>query len=177
MGNYTFPANFMLIGAMNPCPCGCYPDLDRCTCTPVQIQQYLGKVSQPFLDRMDLCIEAPKVKYEMLINGCREEESMDIRERVCRARDIQNKRYEKLKITTNSMMSVNELEQYCILGGREKRLIKQAFSSLGLTARAYHKILKVSRTIADLDGDMIIGEKHLKEAIAYRTIDKKYWGR
>ncbi len=176
-GNYIFPANFMLIGAMNPCPCGCYPNLERCTCTQTQIQQYLGKVSQPFLDRMDLCIETPKVRCELLIDGRREEESFKIRDRVIQARKIQNKRYEKLKINTNSMMGINELERYCSLGKEEKALIKQAFTSLGITARVYHKILKVSRTIADLDGDEVIGVKHIKEAIGYRTIDKKYWGK
>ncbi|MGC4019899.1 MAG: YifB family Mg chelatase-like AAA ATPase [Muricomes sp.] len=176
-GSYTFPADFILIAAMNPCPCGCYPDLGRCTCTPSQIQNYLGKISQPFLDRMDLCVEAPKVNYESLSGKNKEENSLSIRERVCRAREIQNGRYEGTGIKTNAMLSVKELERYCVLGEKEGKLMKQAFVALGLTARTYHKILKVARTIADLDGMERIGEKHIKEAIGYRTMDKKYWGR
>lgn len=176
-GNYVFPANFMLVSAMNPCPCGCYPDLDRCTCTQGQIQHYLGKISQPFLDRMDICVEAPKVKYESLTGSRRQETSAQIRERVCRARDIQNQRYSGTKVVSNAMLGLNELKQYCQLGAKEESLMERAFSTLGLTARSYHKILKVARTIADLDGAGEIGGKHIKEAVGYRTMDKKYWGR
>ena len=176
-GNYLFPANFTLVAAMNPCPCGCYPDMNRCTCTPGQIQHYLGKLSQPFLDRMDICVEAPRVEYESLKKGGQEEPSAAIRERVCRAREIQNRRYRGTGILTNAMLGVRETEQWCALGEAGERLMKQAFSRLGLTARTYHKILKVARTIADLDGEERILEKHLKEAVGYRTLDKKYWGR
>ena len=176
-GNYVFPANFMLVAAMNPCPCGCYPDYERCTCTPGQIQHYLGKTSQPFLDRMDICIESSRVEYESLSKKQEGEHSSDIRERVCRAREIQNKRYAGTHVITNTMLDVKELERYCKLGEKENQLMKQAFSALQLTARTYHKILKVARTIADLDGEEMIGEKHIKEAIGYRTMDKKYWGR
>lgn len=176
-GNYLFPANFILVAAMNPCPCGCYPDMNRCTCTPGQIQHYLGKLSQPFLDRMDICVEAPRVKYEALKKGRQEESSAVIRERVCRAREVQNKRYKGTKILTNAMLETREMEEYCALGEREEALMKQAFSCLGLTARTYHKILKVARTIADLDGEERILERHLKEAVGYRSLDKKYWGR
>ncbi|MBU3877420.1 YifB family Mg chelatase-like AAA ATPase [Faecalicatena sp. AGMB00832] len=176
-GNYVFPANFMLVSAMNPCPCGCYPDFERCTCTPGQIQNYLGKISQPFLDRMDICVEAPKVKYEALKNRKRQESSAQIRERVCRAREIQNQRYAGTHIISNAMLDVKELDTYCQLGSAENQLMEQAFSALGLTARTYHKILKVARTIADLEGAVEIKEKHIKEAIGYRTMDKKYWGR
>ena len=176
-GNYLFPANFILVAAMNPCPCGCYPDMNRCTCTPGQIQYYLGKLSQPFLDRMDICVEAPRVKYEALKKGGQEESSAAIRERVCRARKLQIKRYKGTKILTNAMLETREMEKYCVLGKREEELMKQAFSRLGLTARTYHKILKVGRTIADLDGEKQILERHLKEAVGYRSLDKKYWGR
>lgn len=176
-GNYLFPANFMLVAAMNPCPCGCYPDMNRCTCTPGQIQHYLGKLSQPFLDRMDICVEAPRVQYEALQKGHKEESSASIRERVCRAREIQNMRYKGTKILTNAMLGTRELEMYCTLGGQEEKLMRQAFARLGLTARTYHKILKVARTIADLDGEEHILERHLKEAVGYRSLDKKYWGR
>lgn len=162
---------------MNPCPCGCYPDMNRCTCTPGQIQHYLGKLSQPFLDRMDICVEAPRVEYEALQKTGQEESSADIRKRVCQAREIQNKRYQGTHILSNAMLGVHEMEQCCVLGEAEEKLMKQAFSRLGLTARTYHKILKVARTIADLDGEERILEKHLKEAVGYRTMDKKYWGR
>lgn len=176
-GSYVFPANFMLVSAMNPCPCGCYPDFERCTCTPGQIQHYLGKISQPFLDRMDICVEAPKVKYESLKSRKKQESSAEIRTRVCRAREIQNMRYAGTEIISNAMLGVQELEQYCTLNKAESRLMERAFSALGLTARTYHKILKVARTIADLEGAETILEKHIKEAIGYRTMDKKYWGR
>ena len=162
---------------MNPCPCGCYPDMNRCTCTPGQIQHYLGKLSQPFLDRMDICVEAPRVEYESLRTKGQEETSAQVRERVCRAREVQNRRYRGTGILTNAMLGVRETNQWCMLGKAEETLMKQAFSRLGLTARTYHKILKVARTIADLDGEEQIREKHLKEAVGYRTFDKKYWGR
>ena len=109
-GNFVFPANFILICAMNPCPCGNYPDFNRCTCTPAQLGQYLGKISQPFLDRIDICVEAPRIQYESLAGGKKQESSSRIRERVCRARDIQRKRYEELRILTNSMLGVGELK-------------------------------------------------------------------
>lgn len=176
-GNYIFPANFMLVSAMNPCPCGCYPDFERCTCTPGQIQNYLGKISQPFLDRMDICVEAPKVKYEALKSSKKQESSAQIRERVCLAREIQNQRYAGTAIISNAMLDVKELDTYCRLGRKENLLMEQAFAALRLTARTYHKILKVARTIADLEGADRIREKHIKEAIGYRTMDKKYWGR
>lgn len=176
-GTYQFPANFMLVGAMNPCPCGCYPDMNRCTCTPGQISNYLSKISQPFLDRMDICVEAPKVEYESLRGEHQSESSAVIRKRVCRAREIQNIRYRGSSIITNAMLGVKELEQYCALGEQEEQMMQNAFLRLGLTARTYHKILKVARTIADLDGAAQITCVHLQEAIGYRTLDKKYWGR
>lgn len=176
-GNFVFPANFILVCAMNPCPCGNYPDFNKCTCTPPQIRQYLGRVSQPFLDRIDICTEAPRIQYEALTQNRRQESSAEIRSRVCRARKVQQERYEGRRIWTNSMLGVNELKEFCSLGQSEERLMRQAFVSLGLTARTYHKILKVARTIADLDGSRRIRECHLKEAVSYRTMDKKYWGR
>lgn len=175
-GIYQFPANFMLVGAMNPCPCGCYPDRSRCVCTPGQIQHYMGKLSSPFLDRIDICVEAPKVEYEALRGKNREESSAAIRERVCRARDIQKSRYRELGISTNSMLGMRELEKYCVLGKKEEELMKQAFSRLGLTARTYHKMLKVARTIADLEGAQQIGSEHLMEALSYRSFDRTYGG-
>ncbi len=179
-GNYVFPARFLLTAAMNPCPCGNYPDLERCTCTPFQIHQYLSRISQPFLDRLDICVEVPRVSYEALrlsTDGKKPETSKDIRERVCRARIVQQKRYAGTKILTNSMLQVKELEQYCMLGGEEEHLMKQAFTQMNLTARTYHKILRVARTIADMEEEPRIRLPHLREAIGYRTMDQKYWGR
>ncbi|MCQ2507956.1 MAG: YifB family Mg chelatase-like AAA ATPase [Dorea sp.] len=174
-GTYQFPANFMLIAAMNPCPCGNYPDA-RCNCTSLQINRYLGKVSQPFLDRIDICIEAPKIDYHALTCQENEESSETIRKRVERAREIQKERYRSEGISTNSLLNVKQIEKYCRLGREETALMKKAFATYSLTARTYHKILKVARTIADLDESEKIQLVHLKEAIGYRSIDQKYWG-
>jgi len=177
MGSYQFPAKFMLVCAMNPCPCGGYPDYNKCTCTPFQIQQYLSKVSQPFLDRMDICVEAPKVPYEVLRGRETQESSQEIKIRVSKARERQKVRYANSENITNATVGAIVLEKYCELGNREEQLMEKAFSMLNLTARSYHKILRVARTIADLAGAEKVQERHLKEAIGYRTIDKKYWGR
>ena len=176
-GNYVFPSNFILAAAMNPCPCGNYPDLSRCNCTPGQIRQYLGRISQPFLDRIDICIDTPRIRYEELKIKENIEKSEAIRKRVEVAREVQCKRYKEENILTNSMLSVKELDKYCRLGKEEEELMKKAFTGLSLTARTYHKILRVSRTIADLEGEESISVDHIKEAIGYRTLDKKYWGR
>ena len=176
-GTYVFPANFILVAAMNPCPCGNYPNLEKCTCTPGQIRHYLGRISQPFLDRMDLCIETPRIKYEALSVRKPQESSKEVRKRVVKTRNIQNMRYAETGITSNALLGVRELEKYCQLGDNEERLMKRAYLAMGLTARTYHKILRVARTIADMEESERIREHHLKEAISYRTIDKKYWGR
>ncbi|MCI8319671.1 MAG: YifB family Mg chelatase-like AAA ATPase [Dorea sp.] len=176
-GNYVFPSDFMLVAAMNPCPCGNFPDFSKCSCTPWQVGQYLGRISQPFLDRIDICVEAPRIRYEEIRERRRQESSADIRKRVIAARDIQQKRYEGQKILNNSMMGIREIDKYCRLGREEEHLMRQVFTSMNLTARTYHKILKVARTIADMDGGGPIRMVHLKEATGYRTMDKKYWGR
>lgn len=176
-GNYRFPADFILVAAMNPCPCGCYPDMKRCTCTPAQIHMYLSRVSRPFLDRIDLCVEAPRVEYKHLTDERKGECSAVIRKRVFRAREIQKERYKGTKITTNSMLQGEEVKYYCTLGEKEHALMEQAFTVMGLTARAYHRIIKTARTIADLGGEEKIRESHLKEAIGYRVADDKYWKR
>ena len=176
-GNYVFPSNFILAAAMNPCPCGNYPDLTKCNCTPGQIRQYLSRISQPFLDRIDICIETPKIPYEDLKSKTKQENSETIRNRVSEARKVQRQRFQGTSIWTNSMIPVKELDKYCWLGTEEERVMETAFSRLSLTARTYHKILRVARTIADLDGAPNISQEHIKEAIGYRTMDKKYWGR
>lgn len=176
-GNYLFPADFILVAAMNPCPCGNYPDFSKCTCTSGQIQQYLGRISQPLLDRIDICVETPKLSYRDLSGSGGEESSGQIRERVENARKQQAFRFRENCIKTNAQMGTKEVKRYCVLRKDGETLMRQAYTSLGLTARTYYKILKVARTIADLDGSQEIKEPHLKEAIGYRTIEKKYWGR
>lgn len=176
-GNYVFPADFMLVAAMNPCPCGNYPDRKKCSCSEAQIRQYLGKISQPFLDRMDICIEVPRIKYEALTGTERAESSQEIQKRVCLARELQRQRYAGKGTKYNARLNEKETALYCRLGKRETDLMEQAFGALGLTARTYYKILKVARTIADLEGALQINSSHLAEAVGYRVIDKKYWGR
>ena len=176
-GTYRFPADVILVAAMNPCPCGCYPDMQKCTCSPAQIQMYLNKISRPFLDRIDLCVEADAVSYEDLTSERRAESSAQIRKRVCRVRETQKERYRGMEITVNGMLDEKGLKRYCALGAEEKRLMEQAFSVMELTARGYHRILKTARTIADLEGEEQIRENHLKEALGYRMVDKKYWVR
>ncbi len=176
-GNYRFPADVILVAAMNPCPCGCYPDMQKCTCTPAQIQMYLNKISRPFLDRIDLCVEAGPVSYKDLTSERKAESSAQIRKRICRVRKLQKERYRNNGITVNAMLDEKGLKRYCTLEEGARRLMEQAFSVMGLTARGYHRILKTARTIADLEGEEQIRENHLKEALGYRMVDKKYWTR
>lgn len=170
-GSYCFPADFMLVAAMNPCQCGYYPDLNRCTCTPVQIRQYQSHVSGPFLDRIDLSVEAAKVRYEELCGEGVGETSESIRDRVCKARERQYDRYGARK--TNAVLMPTEIDKFCRLGKEERLFMKQIFERMSLTVRTYHKVLKVARTIADLSGEERISIIHLKEAIAYRTLDER----
>ncbi|MEF9839532.1 MAG: YifB family Mg chelatase-like AAA ATPase, partial [Lachnospiraceae bacterium] len=150
-GTYLFPANAMIVAAMNPCPCGNYPDLNHCSCTETEVRHYLGKVSQPFLDRIDICVETPKINYTDLTQQHKSECSSTIRERICNARNIQEKRYRKMDIRTNSQLPTGNLQEYCFLKQAESEMMKQAFTKLNLTARTYHKVLRVARTIADLE--------------------------
>ena len=172
-----FPAEFLLVAAMNPCPCGNYPDLNKCTCATPQIKKYLDKLSQPFLDRIDLCVEVEKVKYQELCDEENPETSEEIQKRVLKAREIQKERYQEIGITTNAQLDVKQTDKYCQLGKDETLVMKNAFEIMGMTARSYYKVLAVARTIADLDGEKEIKIHHLKEALGYRMIDKKYWGR
>ena len=174
-GTFGFPADVMLVAAMNPCPCGYYPDMNRCTCTSYQIDHYLNKLSQPFLGRMDICIEVPKLTYEEL-NGAEGESSEMIRRRIMEAHLIQAERYKGKEFRFNAGLTAAELKEFCPLDEICKKLMKQAFEVLGLTARTCHRIMKVARTIADLDKSENISQKHLQEAIGYRMIDRKYWG-
>ena len=170
-GTYRFPAEFMLVAAMNPCKCGYYPDMNKCVCTPHEVHQYQSHISGPFLDRIDLCVEAAKVEYEELCEEKEEETSESIRRRVCKAREIQYKRYGRR--ITNAALTSSELARYCVLGEKEKKFMQQIYDRLSLTVRTYHKVLKTARTIADLEGEEWIQINHLREAVAYRTMEER----
>lgn len=175
-GAYEFPADFLLVAAMNPCPCGCYPDLNRCTCTDTEIRAYQSRISQPFLSRIDICTEAPKVEYSQLSQTKEGESSETIRQRVCRARGIQKKRYAGRQYQTNGRMKSGDIATFCRLDGEGELLMKRAYDRMRLTARTYHKVLRVARTIADLASEEHIRKEHLSEALGYRVMDKEYWG-
>ena len=175
-GSFTFPAKFMMIASMNPCPCGYLGDsTHECSCTQGQIDKYLSKISGPLLNRIDIQIEVSPVKYDDLKNENREESSLEIKERIVKARAIQQKRYADLGIITNSELSGKHIAKYCKINKESEQLLKDAFERLGLSARAYNKILKVSRTIADLEDKENIETNHIAEAIQYRSLDRKYW--
>src|SRR5277367_5893917 len=174
----TFPARFMLAAAMNPCPCGYFNDKSReCQCTPPMIQRYVAKVSGPLLDRIDIHIEVPAVQYKELRGGAAAEGSAQIRDRVMRARERQRERFEKAgeRIFANAQMSTRQIRAYCELGADAERLLERAMQQQGLSARAHDRILKVARTIADLEGAIGLTVGHLAEAIQYRTLDRTYW--
>lgn len=166
-GNVTFPSDFMLVCAMNPCPCGFFPDTNRCTCTEPQVRHYMGKVSGPILDRIDLCVEMKAVDYASL-RGQKQECSADIRKRVEVARKIQDERFAGTGYRFNGDMDAAVIGKYCELGAEEQRCMEKLYDALHLSARAYHRILKVSRTIADLSGSERICQEHLMEAAFYR---------
>ena len=170
-GSLTFPANVMFVGAMNPCECGylTHPDI-QCTCNAKKIRNYLSRISGPILDRIDIHIEVPKLNNDEMVKHNKEESSEDKRNRVQIARDIQTKRYFKDRIHNNSQMEKNLIEKYCKLNDASKKLIRVAIDKYGLSMRAYHRILKVSRTIADLDQRDILLESDLMEALQYRGL-------
>ncbi|HQJ75941.1 MAG TPA: YifB family Mg chelatase-like AAA ATPase [Bacteroidota bacterium] len=172
-----YPANFMLVCAMNPCPCGNYGNPNQeCTCTNQQIQKYISKISGPLMDRIDIHIEVASVKYKELSDKRHGEPSSMIRERVIKAREIQRKRFENYKsVFTNADMQSKEIREFCKLDDKCEILLNNAMTKLGLSARAYSRILKVSRTIADLDSSDNIRADHISEAIQYRSLDKNIW--
>lgn len=172
----TYPSNFILVASMNPCPCGYYGSKIReCTCTPNQIHNYLSKLSGPLMDRIDLHIEVDAVSYDDLNSSSEEESSEVIRERVNKARKIQLERLKKEKLYSNAQMGPELTKQFCKLSAESEEMLKLAFDNLALSARAYDKILKVARTIADLEGANEISTAHLAEAIQYRSLDQKFW--
>ena len=173
-----FPANFMMVAAMNPCPCGYYNHPDKeCTCKPGMVQQYLNRISGPLMDRIDLHVEVVPVAYKDLSSKSNGEPSAVVRERVIKARKIQEERYAEFPaIHANAQMTTPLIQQYCNLDEQCSNILKNAMNRLGLSARAYDRILKVSRTIADLDGSEHIQTGHLAEAINYRSLDRDNWG-
>lgn len=171
-----YPANFMLIASMNPCPCGYYNHPEKeCLCGPGVVQRYLSRVSGPLLDRIDLHVEVVPVSFDEMTARRPAESSDTIRERVVRAREIQSKRFEGQPIYCNAMMPSNKVKEVCVISDASRSLLKTAMERLGLSARAYDRILKVSRTIADLAGAQDIGVEHLAEAIQYRSLDRDGW--
>lgn len=174
-GTYIFPASFMLAAAMNPCPCGFYPDMNRCRCTSGEITHYLGKSSQPLLERIDICTEVPAVSFSKMKKKIAGESSAQIRKRVEAVQEIQRERYKKEKFCFNGELDGRKLEKYCVMTGGADKLLEQAYEQFQFSTRAYHKILKTARTIADMESSEKIKEEHICEALTYRAYDKKYW--
>lgn len=168
-GSLTFPAQFMMVAAMNPCPCGYLNDtIKDCSCSAGQLAKYKRKLSGPLLDRIDLHIEVPRLRYEEMSKETFGESSATIRDRVAKARAIQTERFKNDNILTNREMSVRHIKKYCALDEAGEKMMKSAVASMGLSARTYHRLLKISRTIADLDGSQNIKPQHLAEALQYR---------
>ena len=172
----TYPANFMLVAAMNPCPCGFFSDPTRdCKCSPTQIQNYVSRISGPLLDRIDIQVEVPAVKYAELANETTGEPSAHVRDRVEKARHVQQQRFADTVIHANANMESKQIREYCKIDSQAQELLRVAINQLGLSARAYDRILKVGRTIADLDGNPHIEAVHVSEAIQYRSLDRSFW--
>ena len=175
-GTITYPCSFMLIGAMNPCPCGYYGHPTRkCICSKNQVDHYLNKISGPMLDRFDIHLEVAPVEFADLSSGEKEESSASIRQRVQAARDIQNKRFEGSDITCNARITPELVHELCPLTDKAEKMLGDMFDKLGLSARAYQKILRVARTVADMDGAQVIDKPHIARAVQYRSLDRKYW--
>ncbi len=171
-GSVTYPSNFMLVCAMNPCKCGWYGHPSgRCRCTPNEVRSYHSRISGPLLDRIDIIVEAPALEYEELKNRAPAESSPEIKKRVNKARDAQQKRFAESEISKNADMDTKALNKYCMLTPECEELMRQAFDKMGLTARSYDRILRVARTIADMEGEESISPIHIAEAIQYRTYD------
>lgn len=171
-----YPCNFMFIASMNPCPCGYFGSKEKeCKCKPEQIRKYINKISGPLLDRIDIHIEVEGIKFSKLQSNKKVENSKEIKNRVNKARKIQIERYKEYNIYSNAELTPKLIEKFCKLNNASKIILEKAFKKLGLSPRAYGRILKVARTIADLESQTEISQKHLVEAIQYRSLDRKYW--
>ena len=175
-GTYEFPAHFSLVTAMNPCPCGFYPDLNRCRCTKVQIENYLNRISGPLLNRIDICTEVPEIEFKEMESDALGEASEVIRERVTRTIERQKARYIRQNFSYNSELTIEEINKYCALNPELKDYMEGVYNNMKLGARAYHRTLKVARTIADMAGRDEIILDDLNEALLYRGIMERYWG-
>lgn len=177
-GSCRYPAKCLLLAAMNPCKCGWYPDRNRCHCSPQQVKKYLGRISQPLLDRIDLCTETVPLGYQELDDemAWKTEDSSQIRLRVEEAQKLQFSRYQKEEFCHNAQLTPQKIKKYCVMTREAKDYLRMIFEKMEFSARAYHKILKVGRSIADLAGCDRIGTEHIAEAVCYRAIDQKYWG-
>jgi magnesium chelatase family protein len=175
-GTLTYPSSIMLVAAMNPCPCGFFGHPTRsCNCSQMAVHKYLSKISGPMLDRIDLHVEVPPVDYNALSSKTAEETSAEIKKRVDKARKIQMERYKGTGITCNARLTPSLIKKYCVLTDDASKYLELSFERLGMSARAYDRILKVARTIADLDSSEIIEKTHIFSAISFRSLDRKYW--
>jgi len=172
-----FPSKFMLVCAMNPCPCGWFTDPRKeCRCSQAQIQKYVSKISGPLLDRLDIHLDVPSLRPEELLSYTPSERSQEIKKRTIGAREIQKGRFAGTSLFTNAQMGHRQIKEFCRVSDDGKELLRKAIEELGLSARAYDKILKIARTIADLTGSDQIQIEHLAEAIQYRSLDRNWWG-
>ena len=175
-GSYSYPANFLLISALNNCPCGFYPDRNKCKCSEVAIERYQRSISKPILERIDICVESSPIKFNELVVDSSNEKSETIRARVEECREVQKERFKNYKnIHFNSQMTTNEIKKFCNIGETEKEYLRKIFNVKKLSARTYHKVLKVARTIADLDKKENISVEHLVEACSYRNLEDKIY--
>ena len=174
-GKTTYPCKTMLTAAMNPCPCGNFGSGGKCSCTTMAIAKYLGKISRPVLDRIDIQVEVRAVAYDELRSEERVLSSAEMRENIEKARELQRKRFKGTDILFNSEIPPARLREYCAMDESAEDFLRGTFDSLGLSARAYERILKVARTVADMDGSEVISRKHISRAVQYRTLDRKYW--
>ncbi|MCQ2421692.1 MAG: YifB family Mg chelatase-like AAA ATPase [Lachnospiraceae bacterium] len=170
-GNYELPASFLLVAAMNPCPCGYYPDRNRCSCTPDRIRRYRNKISQAIMDRIDLCVELSAVPFEDIRDKGKRNTSAELREAVAACRTLQSKRYESEGWLLNAQIAASSLDKYCVFTEAGAQTLSKSFLSKGFSARLYDRIRRLSRTIADLDGAELIGEEHVKEAVMYHALE------
>ena len=172
--SYEFPADFMLVAAMNPCRCGYYPDRNLCHCTEKEVRAYMSRISRPLLDRMDICTEVHKVTYQEL-NGTGET-SATIRQRVAQVAVIQKERFEGTSIRWNARIPADKLDQYCPLEESAESLLARIYEKMTLSTRGLHSIRRVARTIADMEGEDVIRQRHIREAVFYRGPRDQFWG-